>query len=215
MQHHAVHERHELAETLRTRDPDAPTLCGDWRAGLLASHLVLRERSLVEVGGRLPVESLQRRAGNALAAYLQRIGYSGVVAQVDAGAPRWSPFALPPLREAVNLLEYVIHHEDLRRVDEGWTPRLLPIDRQQAIWSRLRVAAGMTLRAVPVGVELRWPSHGSIRSRRAKHGPPIVTVTGDPVELALLAFGRQSVARVDYEGSAADIAVVQGATIAI
>jgi uncharacterized protein (TIGR03085 family) len=215
MQHHAVDERHELADTLRTLAPDAPTLCGDWSAGLLASHLVLRERSIVEVGGRLPVASLQRRAAAALAAHLRKVGYSGVIDQVDAGAPRWSPFALPPLREAVNLLEYVIHHEDLRRAGEGWAPRVLPIDRQQAIWSRLRLAAGVTLRSVPVGVELSWPSHGSIRSRRAKHGAPVVTVTGDAVELALVAFGRQRVAQVEYDGAPEDIAIVQGATIAI
>ena len=33
----------------------------------------------------------------------------------------------------------------------------------------------------------------------------MVTVTGEPLELALLAFGRQRVAQVDYDGAAEDV----------
>ncbi len=40
-------------------------------------------------------------------------------------------------------------------------------------------------------------------------------MTGDPVELALVAFGRQRVAHVDYDGTAEDVDVVRGARIAI
>jgi hypothetical protein len=43
----------------------------------------------------------------------------------------------------------------------------------------------------------------------------VVTVGGEPVELALVAFGRQRVAQVDYDGSAADVATVSGAKIRI
>ncbi len=71
-----------------------------------------------------------------------------------AGPPRWSPFALPLVREAVNLLEYVVHHEDVRRAVDGWVPRVLPVSRQDASWSRLRLASRLTLRQLPVPVRL-------------------------------------------------------------
>ena len=42
-----------------------------------------------------------------------------------------------------------------------------------------------------------------------------MTVTGPAEELALVAFGRQSVARVDYTGPDDAVAQVRGATIAV
>ncbi len=42
-----------------------------------------------------------------------------------------------------------------------------------------------------------------------------MTVTGDPVELALVAFGRQRVAQVDYEGTDEDVAIVRDSAIAV
>jgi uncharacterized protein (TIGR03085 family) len=214
MSRHAVDERHELAHTLRVAGPEAPTLCAGWNAAQLTAHLVLRERSLAEPLGRLPIARLRARGTSALGRYLDRTGYPAAVSQFEAGAPRWSPFALPPAR-ASNLLEYVIHHEDVRRAGEGWSPRALPIARQRAIWWWLRRVARFTLRRVPVGVELVWPSHGSAVVRRPRDGRPVVTVTGDPVELALVAFGRQRVARVDYDGDAGDVAALAGARIAV
>ncbi len=215
MQHHAVEERLELAHTLRAAGPEAATLCGDWATGQLAAHLVLRERSLCEVAGRLPVPALRRRAEAGIDSYLRQVGYPAAVDAVEAGPPVWSPLSLPPLREAINLLEYLVHHEDVRRAGASWTPRALPVARQRAIWSRLRIAAPLNLRGVAVGIELAWPSHGTILTWRARHGAPVVTVTGDPVELVLLAFGRQRAAQLDYDGPAAEVAAVRGAPIAI
>ncbi len=42
-----------------------------------------------------------------------------------------------------------------------------------------------------------------------------MTVTGAAEELALVAFGRQAVARVDYNGPDDAVARVRGATIAV
>jgi uncharacterized protein (TIGR03085 family) len=215
MEHHALDERHELSQALLNAGPDAPTLCGDWTAAVLAAHLVQRERSLVEAAGRLPVGSLRRRADDALHELAERTPYDQLVAEVDSGPPRYSPWAFAPLREAVNLLEYVIHHEDVRRAVPGAGPRAMPIARQRAIWARLRLSAPFTMRAVPVGVRLLWPGRGEILTRRAKHGFPVVAVQGEPVELALVAFGRQRVAQVDYDGSPVDVAKVSGAKIRI
>ncbi len=209
---HALQERVELAETLRSTEPTAPTLCGEWSAAQLAAHLVLRERSLTEVLGRVPSERAHAVAQRALDAYIARTSYREMVAAFADGPPPWSPFAFPPAREAVNLLEYVIHHEDVRRAADGWVPRVLPAQRQAAVWSRLRLGARLTLRSVPVPVRLVSPDHGEVSVGR---GAAAVTVTGAPEELALVAFGRQQVARVDYEGSAEAVERVRHADIAI
>ena len=73
------------------------------------------------------------------------------------------------------------------------------------------LGARLTLRAVRVPVRLVWPDHGEVSVGR---GDAAVTVTGPPEELALVAFGRQQVARVDYKGSAEAVEQVRGADIA-
>jgi uncharacterized protein (TIGR03085 family) len=217
MPHHARDERHALSATLRSAGPDAPTLCGDWTTKELAAHLALRERSLVEMAGRLPVERVQRYAEDDMRAYAANESYERLVAQVDAG-PSWkdSPVAavwsLPPVREYANLLEYVVHHEDVRRTGSAWAPRTLPVAFQEAVWKRLPGAARLTARSLKPAVRLVWPSYGSLRAGKGK---PAVTVVGDPVELAMFVFGRQRVAIVDYAGDAADIEIVSGARIGI
>jgi hypothetical protein len=42
-----------------------------------------------------------------------------------------------------------------------------------------------------------------------------VTVTGDPVELAMFVFGRLTVADTEYDGAPGDVAAVKGADISI
>lgn len=212
MPKHALAERSELAASLRSAGPEQPTLCGDWSTNQLAAHLVLRERSVTELAGRAPVARLQAFAQRHIDSYVAATPYEQLVAAVEQGPPAYSPFALPPLREAVNLLEYLIHGEDVRRAAPQWQPRALPIDRQQAIWSKLRLAARLTMRSMPGPVAVEWPSHGRFSVGR---GPARVVVTGDPVELALVAFGRQRVAQVEYTGEPADIEAVRTAKVAI
>lgn len=209
---HALQERVEFAETLRNTDPAAPTLCGEWSAAQLAAHLVLRERSAVEALGRVPSQRAHAVAQRALDAFVARTPYRDIVAAFADGPPIWSPFALPPVREAVNLLEYLIHHEDVRRAAAGWVPRVLPNQRQDAVWSRLRWGARLTLRAMPVPVRLVWPDHAEVTVGGSE---PTVTVTGEPQELALVAFGRQQVARVEYDGPDDAVQRVRGADIPV
>jgi uncharacterized protein (TIGR03085 family) len=213
MARHVLAERTAFARRLRETDPSSPTLCGEWNAAQLTAHLVLRERSLVELGGRLPVARLQRRAHSAVDAYAARFGYSELIDQFEYGPPRWSAFGLPPVREAVNLLEYMVHHEDVRRAVPDFRVRILPPGDQAAAWSRLRFTARITLRQVPQGVRLVSPEHGALDAPKA--GAPLVTVTGEPVELALVIMGRQRVAQVTYDGPAGDVASFSGARIAI
>lgn len=224
MQHHAVDERHALSETLRRAGPDSDTLCGEWTTAQLAAHLVLRERSVGESLGRLPVRRWKERAEQQVLELAEREPYERLVDAVERG-PSWTDvtwpvpvawlWSLPPVREATNLLEYLVHNEDVRRVVAGWEPRSASMDFQHAAWQRLRVAARLTLRSVPVGLALCWPSHGEIRTRLAGRGAPMVTVTADPVELAMFTFGRLAVARVEYDGTPSDVEAVRGADISL
>lgn len=224
MRHLAVLERRALAETLRSSEPDAPTLSGDWTAAQLAAHLVLRERSATELLGRLPNKRAQRIAQREIDALVAAQPYEQIVAAVDSG-PSWRdarlpvPTALiwsvPAVRERANLVEYLVHHEDVRRAKPGWVPRELPHALVDEIWRRLPVSIRLTMRRVPLGVALGWPGHGEVCTPRAKRHGTKVTVTGDPVELLLWAFGRRSVAQVTVDGDPADVAAVSRAPIGL
>lgn len=224
MHQHALDERLALSETLRRVGPDSPTLCGGWATAQLVAHLVLRERSVVEAAGRLPVASLRRRAATVVDEFAAERPFDELVAAFERG-PQWNEvqgpvpvawlWALPPVRELANLLEYLVHHEDVRRAQPSWDARALPVAVQAAVWQRLRLLAPVILRSVPVGVELRWPGHEPIGTRAARRSGVAVGVVGDPVEVALFAFGRLAVAGVEYDGDEADIAAVQKADISL
>lgn len=224
MPHFAVLERRALAETLRRTDPDTPTLSGMWTAAQLAAHLVLRERSAVELLGRLPNKRMQQIAQRQIDNLVAKQPYAQIVAAVDSG-PSWRDltlplptalvWAVPAVRERANLIEYLVHHEDVRRAQPNWTPRDLPTDLVGEVWRRLPVTIRLTMRRVPVGVALAWPGRGEVRTPRAKLRGPKVTVTGDPVELLLFAFGRRSVAQVKLDGSPEDVATVTQAPLGL
>ncbi len=56
---------------------------------------------------------------------------------------------------------------------------------------------------VPTGLVLRRPDGQTAVARR---GTPVVTATGEPAELLLFAYGRQSAAKVELEGEPEAIA---------
>ena len=70
--------------------------------------------------------------------------YGELVDTVERG-PRWNELAgtvpiawlwsLPPVREQANLLEYLVHHEDVRRAADGWRPRSVTPAFERAVWS--------------------------------------------------------------------------------
>lgn len=176
------------------------------------------------MSGRLPVRALQRRAEHALEDFAAREPYARLVDDVDSG-PSWHDvkgpvpvawvWSIPVVREQANLLEYLVHHEDVRRAGAQWQPRQLPADVQAAVWKRLPGLTRLTMRGAAIGIALRSPEHGEVRTPRARRHGVAVTVSGAPVELALFAFGRQAVAKVEYEGKPADVATAQGAKMGI
>lgn len=190
----AAAERAALADLLDSVGPDAPTLCAGWLTRDLAAHIIARERRPDASGGILL---------RPLAGYLQRVqdGIAGrdwaeLVAAVRR-PPWWSPISNPLLDEATNRIELFIHHEDVRRAQDGWRPRQLTPEVSAALWRRVRALARLVLRRTPATVIIAAPGLGETRGGR---GGPEVRLTGEPQELLLFLTGRQVHAVVELTG---------------
>jgi uncharacterized protein (TIGR03085 family) len=201
---YARDERTALCALLDQTGPDAPTLCEGWRTRHLAAHLVLRERRPGAAAGIPggPLAAHTRRVTEALATGTP---FPRLVEQIRTGPPVLSPFRLRSVDERVNLLEFFVHHEDVRRGNGEWEPRAMRPDLAGTLWQRLRLGR-LLFRKAPVGVELvrddltAKPGQQQVRMT-AKAKTPVVTVTGHPAELMLWALGRTSAARVRLDGT--------------
>jgi uncharacterized protein (TIGR03085 family) len=210
----ATDERAALCDLLDELGPDQPTLCEGWQTRDLAAHLVVREHRPDAAPGILfPVfAGHTKRVQDSYA----RRPWHELVDLVRGGPPVWWPTRLPAVDKLVNSVELFVHHEDVRRGQEGWAPRDPDARRDAALWTGLTRAGKMTLRRSPVGLILRrtGPAPGPHAPRDGdsvvvKRGPDTVTVTGEPGELLLFAFGRDA-ARVGFDGDQTAIAVVRG-----
>jgi uncharacterized protein (TIGR03085 family) len=192
-------ERHSFAVDFRAADPYAPTLCAGWTTRHLCAHLVQREHAIMrnvldQVTTKAPGEErfMRRLVDDAGTPE----GYAALVDTFAAGPSRRS--LMGRFDEALNLVEYVVHHEDLRRGSGPVPPRELPAAELDEIWRRARPILKRAYRKAPVGVQLA-PYGGAVTPVRS--GPSTVTVAGSPLELLLHAFGRRSVADVRLGGS--------------
>lgn len=214
---HARDERLALCALLDEAGPSAPTLCAGWHTVDLAAHLVLREHRPDAGVGLLggPLAWHTRRVQAALAA---RTPYPRLVQTIRTGPPRLSVFGVPGADARMNLVEYFVHHEDVRRARPGWESRKLDPGLSEILWNRLRMAR-FILRQAPVGVEFARddpPQPGGSGPRRvritAKARTPVVTVTGTPAELTMWAMGRTGAATVRLDGSEADMRALSQAS---
>ncbi|MGX1671981.1 TIGR03085 family metal-binding protein [Streptomyces sp. NPDC055400] len=195
MSTHAKRERLLLADLLEASGPDAPTLCEGWNARDLAAHVVVRERRADAAGGIL-IKQLAQRLERVQAEFAEK-PYDELIQLIRTGPPRFSPFSLKQIDEASNAVEFFVHTEDVRRAQPDWTPRELDPVFADVLWARLERMARVIGRKSPVGLVLRRPDG---RTAVAHKGTPVVTVTGEPAELLMFAFGRQDAARVETEG---------------
>ncbi|MCX4810382.1 TIGR03085 family metal-binding protein [Streptomyces sp. NBC_01239] len=200
----AKRERLLLADLLETAGPDAPTLCEGWQTRDLAAHVVVRERRADAAGG-IMIKQLAPRLERVMTEFTAK-PYEELIQLIRTGPPRFSPFQLKQLDEASNTVEFYVHTEDVRRAQEGWTPRELDPVFQDALWSRLERMARLMGRTAPTGLVLRRPDG---QTAVAHKGAPVVTVTGEPSELLMFAHGRQSVAKVELDGDENAIAKLQ------
>ena len=123
-------ERHALCDTALALGPDAPTLCGGWTARDLVAHLLVRENSMVGAAGI----TISRMAGftERAMAKAARAPFPEMVKKLYD--PGLTPYRLPGVERLTNMLEYFVHHEDLRRAQPGWAPRELPAADEDELW---------------------------------------------------------------------------------
>ncbi len=192
-------ERQALAQTLLEVGPDAPTLCEGWQTRHLAAHLALREHApwVMAAGALAPSRAWsERRMAEQAAAF------EGSVATFARPPRRFSPRQVAG--DSINLLEFFVHHEDVRRA-LGREPRELSPALVNALWHRTRQMVPLLLLRSPVRVVHVLPD-----GRRAAlgRGPRTVVLRAAAPELALHAFGRGANAQLVAEGSAEDVAAL-------
>jgi len=184
-------ERTALCDLLDDLGPAAPTLCAGWTTRDLATHLFIRERRPLAAPGIL-LAPLSALVEHSMSAAQQRYDYATLVAAVRGGPPIWS--ALRYADEQLNLLEYFVHHEDVRRARSGWERREIASGQQDALWARLRAMLRLKASKGPAGIRIQRADSGDML--RVAAGQPAITMVGTPDELVLYAFGRAAVARV-------------------
>ena len=204
----AQRERSAMVGIMRAVGPDAPTLCEGWTTRDLAAHLVVRERRPDALPGLVfgPLASHTAHLQDQLTA---STSYKDLVELLASGPPVLSLFkVLDPL---ASIHEMFVHHEDLRRAQTGWKPRELDAKTTAALRRRIpwisRVGLSKSMAALPARLTLRTPDGRTVVT--VGNGSP-VTVTGEPQELLLFAFGRNAV-HVDFSGDDDVVAAVRAA----
>ncbi len=199
----AQRERAALVDTLRGVGPDAPTLCEGWKTRDLAAHLMIREYRLDAAPG-IVIPFLAAHTAKVQNEAAERMGWDELVDKVASGPPLYSPLKL--LDPVANVAEMFIHHEDVRRAQPGWEPRVLEPSLAAMLRRTLPLMGRMTLARVHGRVALRTREGKTVLT--AGRGPA-VTVTGAPEELLLFSVGRQ--ARVEFDGDAPAVQAVRDA----
>mgnify|MGYP001158303923 FL=1 len=214
MARHARDERQVLCDLLSEVGPDAPTLCAGWRTRHLAAHLIVRERRPDVAPGLVLGGSFARHTARVTERRAGRPDWDRLVGRLRSGPPA----VLRPVDDPINLIEYFVHHEDVRRAVDGWTPRVLAGEVDDALWRFQRGRISMQVRQIRnVDLSIARPGHDPVtvgRRRSAEAGRPVV-VTGEPGELALYFFGRRNHAVVELTGDDDGVAEVRSATFGL
>jgi uncharacterized protein (TIGR03085 family) len=200
-------EREELCDLFTEVGPAAPTLCEGWLTLDLAAHLALRERDpragLAIIGGSR-FASLEER----LMTRAKEQGFSVLVDRIRRGPPL--PMRVPGLRDTLNLNEYFVHHEDVRRPN-GRGPRTDRPDLDEALWRFLRIGSRFQLRRVHASVTLEAPGRAPIRAGKG----PTAVLRGTPQEIVLYLNGRRGAADVAVDGDEAGQAALRNARLGV
>ena len=203
----AAHERAALVEALGEVGPDAPTLCEGWTAADLAAHVYVRERRPDAALGVLPLGPLSAYTNRVMTSVLRMYSYDELLRKVAEVAPL---LRVTHLDEAINVFEFFIHTEDVRRPNK-LPLREMPEDFERKIWSRLTRQARMSFRRVPARVRLVPTSGAPVEFGSGE----LVEVRGKPSELLMLTYNRKADAKVQYDGDPAAIDALQSARIGL
>ena len=201
-QNWAQSERNYLCDLLDEVGPNHPTLCAGWTTADLATHIIVRERRPdAALGIVLPATANYTRS--VMSDYKNR-EWTQIVGLIRQGAPRWNPMSFGPVNLMANTLEFFVHVEDVRRSIDGWTPRELPAEYEELLWSRLRTTAPLLWRKCNVAVTLD-NGESKILAKKNPLGPGVV-VLGSISELVLKSYGR-SACNVNISGDEHSIAL--------
>lgn len=207
-----LRERRELCDLFDELGPSAPTLCGEWTTADLAAHLVVRERDPRSAPGILIGGRFEAFTEKLMARQLDRHGYRAVVDKVRTGPPM-GPLAIPVIRHAMNIVEFFVHHEDVRRAN-GATIRTDRPDLDAELWTMTKRMLPLMVRkskVADVRLEIVSPD-----DQRAAAGKGVtVTMTGATQDLLLKLYGRDSVVDVTFDGPADAIARVEAGSFGI
>jgi len=201
----ARRERDALCDTALVLGEDAPTLCDPWTAKDLVCHLLARERSPI-AGIGIVVPRLSGLSELAMAR-LARQDFRVLVERLRGHG--LTPMALPPVDKLFNTVEYFVHHEDLRRAQDGWEPRELAERDRDELWKVVRRYGGRLLKDAGVAVAARRTDTGA--STTVTKGDDPVVIAGPPTEVLLFLFGRDQIRDVTFEGPADAVEAVRSA----
>jgi uncharacterized protein (TIGR03085 family) len=204
----ARRERHALCDLALAVGPDAPTLCGGWAAADLVAHLLVRERRPIGALG-IAVPPLSGLTDKAMAAEKERPFPAMVQRLRKAGL---SVYTLPVAEELLNTLEYLVHHEDLRRAQPEWAPRDLSDDDEDTLWRLVKRSGPLLVRKAGVPVVVRRLDRPG-KASTIRSGDDPVTITGKPSELALVMFGRDQLRDVVFDGPPESVRRLRGAEL--
>jgi len=200
-------ERAELCDLFLSKGSDAPTLCEGWLTYDLATHLFIREHRPLSGPGLVMGGAAARLTARILARTKETHPYVDLVARVRSGPPA----VLAPFDKVMNLTEYFVHHEDVRRGGGDNTPR--PPEElaavEAALWKTLqRGGKFMTRPLKGTGLDLVTPAGAVIHARV---GTPHATLTGTPGEIVLYLSGRKTAAQVEMGGPPEAVEAVRAA----
>ena len=186
-------ERQELCDLFESVGPDQPTLCEGWSAADLAAHLVLRENSLKAIGLVAP-GYLAKKLAKATKKLAKKKSFEELVDKVRSGPP----FYLKRFDEAMNLFEFFVHHEDVRRGVAGFSPRTDINDLENVLWAKQERFSKLLVRGLK-GVDLTISNTVGETIHLGGRGKPVI-LKGSPGEIALFLFGRRDHSEVELSG---------------
>ena len=205
-------ERRELCDLFDELGPTAPTLCGEWTTADLAAHLLVRERDPRSAPGIIIGGLFEAFTEKLMARQLDQHGYREVVDKVRNGPPM-GPLAIPVIRHAMNIVEFFVHHEDVRRANGGSIRTDRPaLDAE--LWTMTKRMLPLMVRKSKVA-DVRLEIVSTDGQRAAAGKGEVVTLTGATQDLLLKLYGRDSVVDVTYDGAPDAVARVKAGNFGI
>jgi uncharacterized protein (TIGR03085 family) len=201
-------ERLQLCDLALEVGADAPTLCGDWDVKELVAHLLVRERSLLGAPGIVipPLAGLTDRE-------IARTARANLPTLVGRLRKAHSLLGLPVIDPLVNTLEYFVHHEDIRRAQPEWEPRMLDQHTSGALWRAISMTGRGLVR--PAGVPVTISDTDTGKTAVLRRGSDAVTVSGKVGEIVMFLHGRRQTVGLELTGPQASIQRLRDANLGI